>query len=301
MHSVMILAAGLGSRLLPLTEERPKALVPVGDRPLLSALAERLRAAGYRSAIINTHHRADDFRSVLQDLPIKIEESFEPEILGTAGGIANVRGRLSAPVVIHNADIDCQLDFAELAQRAALGGLCLACVRRSKGQGVVGVDTTGAVVRLRGETFAEEVHGADYIGVAALGADCLAELPTPGCLIGDYCLPRLRAGGRVDALCQSVQWNDIGSLPTYVEANFKWLASWQRRAPSPRSDASYVGVNASIGPQVNLVGCIVGARARVAGAGVIERCIVWPDAVATAPLRDVIVTRSGRVIPFPVA
>jgi mannose-1-phosphate guanylyltransferase len=301
MHSVMILAAGLGSRLLPLTEERPKALVPVGDRPLLAALAERLSLAGYRSALINTHHRADDFRSVLEELPIKVEESFEPEILGTAGGIANVRGRLSAPVVIHNADIDCQLDFAELAQRAVHGGLCLACVPRSKGQGVVGVDHRGTVVRLRGESFAEEAHGADYIGVAALGADCLEELPIPGCLIGDYCLPRLRAGGRIDALCQTVQWNDIGSLPAYVAANFEWLATWQGRPPSQPPDASYVAGSASIDPQVSLVGCIVGARARVAGTGALERCIVWPEAVATAPLREAIVTRSGRVIPFSMA
>jgi mannose-1-phosphate guanylyltransferase len=295
----MILAAGFGSRLQPLTEERPKALVPVGDRPLLSILAERLSLAGYRSALINTHHRADDFRSVLEELPINVEESFEPEILGTAGGIARARERLSAPVVIHNADIDCQLDFAELTQRVVGGGLCLVCVPRSKGQGVVGVDETGAVVRLRGERFAEEEHGADYIGVAALGADCLAELPERGCLIGDYCLPRLRTAGRVDTLCQSVQWNDIGSLPAYIEANFKWLEAWQRQAPG--RDASYVGVNASIGPQVSLQTCILGSRARVAGTGMLERCIVWPDAVATAPLREVIVTRSGRVIPFPIA
>ena len=119
MHSLMILAAGLGSRLLPLTQERPKALVPVGDRPLLARLADRLSAAGHRSAIINTHHRAADFRSVLGGLALHFEESFEPEILGTAGGIANVRAKLSAPVIIHNADIDCQLDFTGLANQGS--------------------------------------------------------------------------------------------------------------------------------------------------------------------------------------
>lgn len=300
MHSVMILAAGLGSRLLPLTDERPKALVPVGDRPLLHRLAERLRVAGYRSALINTHHRAADFRSVLNDLPITFEESFEPQILGTAGGIANVRTKLKAPVVVHNADIDCQLDFADLAQRATSGGLCLACVPRARGEGVLGVDQDGGVVRLRGETFADEQHGADYIGVAALGADCLLQLPEQGCLIGDYCLPRLRAGGRIDVLCQAVQWNDIGSLPAYVEANFEWLSSWQRAAQvSPVT--SYVGPDASVSERVGLSGCIIGAHAQIAGAGVVERCIVWPGAAVTAPLHDAVVTSGGRMIPFSAA
>jgi NDP-sugar pyrophosphorylase family protein len=297
MHSVMVLAAGLGSRLQPLTEERPKALVPVGDRPLLCRLAERLSAAGYRSALINTHHRAADFRNVLSDLPIYFEESFEPEILGTAGGIANARSRLSTPLLIHNADIDCQLDFGNLAQRVASGGLCLVCVPRAKGEGVVGVDQSGAVVRLRGETFGVEQQGADYIGVAALGADCLAALPERGCLIGDYCLPRLRAGGRIEVLSRAVQWNDIGSLASYVEANLQWLSSWQQ-SQRAGTEQSFLGADASVAEQVRLTSCLVGSWAQIRGAGRVERCVIWPDAVVTAPLRDAVVTSGGRLIPF---
>lgn len=295
MHSLMILAAGLGSRLLPLTEERPKALVPVGDRPLLAWLADRLSAAGYRSGIINTHHRAADFRSVLGGLSLHLEESFEPEILGTAGGIANVRAKLTAPVIIHNADIDCELDFTGLASRVASGGLCLVCVPRAKGDGVVGVDPSGAVVRLRGETFGVEQHGADYIGVAALGADCLAQLPEQGCLIGDYCLPRLRAGGRIEALCRAVQWNDIGNLASYVESNLRWLSSWQTWQ-NLGSDGSYWGKGAYVEKDVQVLGCIVGAHARVTGGGALRRCVVWPGATVAGPLCDAVVTSSGRVI-----
>jgi NDP-sugar pyrophosphorylase family protein len=247
--------------------------------------------------LINTHHRAADFRNVLSDLPIYFEESFEPEILGTAGGIANVRAKLSAPVIIHNADIDCQLDFTGLASQVAAGGLCLVCVRRAKGEGVVGIDSSGAVVRLRGESFGVEEHGADYIGVAALAADCLAELPERGCLIGDYCLPRLRAGGRIEALCRAVQWNDIGNLASYVEANLKWLSSWQQ-TQTAGPERSYLGDGAQVGEAVRVLECIVGARARVLGEGSLQRCIVWPDATVVAPLRDAVVTASGRVIPF---
>jgi len=294
MHPVMILAAGLGSRLLPLTLELPKALVPVGDGPLLARLTARLHAAGYQSALLNTHHRATDFRSVFKDLPIHIEESFEPDILGTAGGIANVRHKLQRPLLVHNADIDCDLDFAALTAKVAAGGLCLAVAPREPGQGVVGVDEQGRVVRLRGEQFGNEQQGCDYIGVAALGADCLAQLPDRGCLIGDYCLPRLRSGGPIDTLRGPVQWNDIGSLVAYVDSNFSWLRQWQ--ASSARGGSAYIGAAVAIGSGVEVKGSIVGAAAKLSGSGLIERCIVWPGAPAKAPLKDAIVTSAGRVV-----
>jgi hypothetical protein len=116
-------------------------------------------------------------------------------------------------------------------------------------------------------------------------------------LIGDYCLPRLRAGGRIEALCRAVQWNDIGNLATYVEANLAWLSSWQQ-SQTVGPERSYVGDGVQVGEAVRPVGCILGARARILGEGSLERCIVWPDATVVAPICDAVVTTTGRVIPF---
>lgn len=285
MHCVMILAAGFGSRLRPLTDELPKALLPVGDGPMLQRLCGRLRRAGFTGAVINTHHRAEAFRSVFRSLHFNVEESFEPRILGTAGGIAAARERLSCPLLVHNADIDCDLDFSGLLQRVSTGGICLAVVPAAVGQGSVGLGEQGRVVRLRGEVFGTELYGGDYLGVAALGADCLAELPAEGCLIGDYCLPRLRAGAAVSTMVYDTTWNDIGTLSAYFEVNLSWLLQHQERAGQ-----SHVGPGAHVGAGVQLVDCIVGSDAEVEGNGRLERCVVWPGARARAGLRNAVVT-----------
>ncbi len=91
----MILAAGLGTRLRPLTDLLPKPLVPVGDRPAVAHVAERLAAAGIREVVLNTHHLAGAFTAeILAGLPIALRVVHEREILGTAGGVANASALL---------------------------------------------------------------------------------------------------------------------------------------------------------------------------------------------------------------
>src|SRR5215475_3749531 len=98
----MILAAGLGTRLRPLTDELPKPLVPVGDRPAVAHVAARLAAAGVCEAVLNTHHLASAFTPErLAGLPIAVHPIHEPEILGTAGAVANAAALLGeGPVVV---------------------------------------------------------------------------------------------------------------------------------------------------------------------------------------------------------
>ena len=86
----MILAAGLGTRLRPLTDNRPKALVEVGARPLLEITLSRLRAFGIREVIINVHHFADMVAGYLKannNFGMRIEVSHEDVLLDTGGGL----------------------------------------------------------------------------------------------------------------------------------------------------------------------------------------------------------------------
>src|SRR5262249_14884373 len=103
----MILAAGLGTRLRPLTDQLPKPLVPVGDRPAAAPVAARLAAPGVREAAINVHHLAVAFTPErLAAVPIALHVIHEPEILGTAGGVANAAAVLGdGDVVVWNADV----------------------------------------------------------------------------------------------------------------------------------------------------------------------------------------------------
>jgi len=285
----MILCAGLGTRLRPLTEELPKPLVPIGDRSILAHTAVQLAAAGFRGAVINTHHLPEAFASEISSLPLRIEAIHEPVIRGTAGGVAGARALLGpAPVLVWNGDILVQPPVDDLL--AAVGqGLCLAVAPRPVGQGTVGLGADGRVVRLRGERFGDESAGGDYVGVAALGARCLQGLPGEGCLIGDVALPLLRRGDRVWTRPVSGDWTDAGDPGSYLEANLGWLA---RHA---NHEGSWLGPGAQLESGVRLSHSVVGAGAQIRGEGPVARCVVWPGATAQAPLSDAIVTRRSVV------
>lgn len=296
MASVFLLCAGLGTRLRPLTDELPKPLVPVGDAPLLGHITRALRAAGFDRAIGNTHHLPNCFSNLADELSLRVEWHHEPEILGTAGGIAAVRDRLEhAPLLLWNGDILAEPPIQALLERArATRTLCLGVALRPPGEGSVGLGAHDEVVRLRGERFGEERRGGDYIGVAGLAPECWAALPPRGCLVGDYALPLLRRGGTVTAVPVPRPWDDLGDVPSYFRANLSWL---QRRSDAP--ERSWVGSNVSREAAVQLDQSVIGAGARLVGRGFITRCVVWPGATATAPLEDAIVTRSGRVVREP--
>jgi mannose-1-phosphate guanylyltransferase len=287
----MILAAGLGTRLRPLTTELPKPLVPLGDRPLVAHIAARLATAGFSELVMNTHHGADKFRTHIERLGLSIHLVHEPVIRGTAGGIAGCRADFGpAPIVVWNGDIIADPPIATLLARAG-DGLAVAVAPRPREEGTLGLDGAGRIVRLRGETFGAEVTGADYIGVAALGAAVLAALPAAGCLIGDCALPLLRRGEVVRAVVTTEPWTDIGSLAAYHDANIAWV----ERLAGP--GGSWVHPRSVVASGVELRTSIVGDGARIDGTGTVERCVFWPGARATAPLRDRIVTTAGRQVP----
>lgn len=118
MKQAMIFAAGMGTRLKPLTDVIPKALVPVGDKPLLQIVLERLLDAGIHDVVVNVHHKAGqicNYLNLLQshyDVKISISDESE-QLLETGGGIRKARGLFDAeaPILIHNVDILSNVDL----------------------------------------------------------------------------------------------------------------------------------------------------------------------------------------------
>jgi len=286
LHHAMILCAGFGVRLKPLSEELPKPLVPVGDRSVLAHIATCLSAAGYRSAVVNTHWLPDKFEAITNILDLDLTLIHEPEILGHAGGIAGARPVLQAPVIVWNGDIlidEPPLD--ELVARVrASGGVCLA-VAPAVASGTIGLDAAGRMVRVRGQSFGAEVHAVDYIGLLALGDAALAELPERGCLIDDFMLPRLRRGEPVETCLTHSGWQEVGSLAGYWSANERWLSHHANHG-----EHSYVHPSARVAASVQLRSCVVGANARIDGVGSVASSVFWPDSRATAPIDNAIVT-----------
>src|SRR5208282_91311 len=123
----MILAAGLGTRLRPLTDDRPKALVEINGRTLLEITIQRIAAFGVREVIVNVHHFADRIAAYLKSknsFGLRIEISREDDLLlDTGGGLKKAAwffledtNRLDEPFLLHNVDVISTIDFGRMVQ-----------------------------------------------------------------------------------------------------------------------------------------------------------------------------------------
>ena len=114
----MILAAGLGTRLRPLTDNTPKALIPVRGKPLLYYLIKRLKKAGVNEIIINVHHHASQIIDYVKknDFDIRIEISFEKTLLDTGGGLKKSAWFFDdkQPFILHNVDVLSSIDLTKM-------------------------------------------------------------------------------------------------------------------------------------------------------------------------------------------
>jgi MurNAc alpha-1-phosphate uridylyltransferase len=123
----MILAAGRGERLRPLTDRLPKALAEAGGKALIAWQLKRLAAAGFREVVINVAWLGERIEALLGNgsaFGVSIAYSREPQPLESAGGIANARALLgTGPFALVNADVYCDFDLAALRERALEGHL----------------------------------------------------------------------------------------------------------------------------------------------------------------------------------
>lgn len=132
----LIFAAGLGTRLKPITDSLPKALVPVGGKPLIEHVSRKLHAAGVESVVVNVHHFADMVEewTLRQDImPVQVSDERE-RLLETGGGILHARPYLEGcgRFLIHNVDIISDLDLAWFESKFIDGALSTLLVSERK-------------------------------------------------------------------------------------------------------------------------------------------------------------------------
>ena len=139
MKQAMILAAGLGTRLKPLTDTMPKALVPVGGTPLLDINIRRLQQQGYDRFVVNVHHFAQQIRDYVarQDYAPLVQFSDETsQLLETGGGLKKAQQlfRDDEPILIHNVDILDNVDYEWLRRQHLADEDAVLLVSRRKTQ-----------------------------------------------------------------------------------------------------------------------------------------------------------------------
>lgn len=321
----MVLAAGLGTRLRPLTGLLPKPAVPVAGLPLVQYAFARLARGGVRRAAVNTHHLPREMegaaRGAARATGIEVSVSEEPVIAGTGGALREARGLLAGAelVVLWNGDVLFDLDLAPLLDAHRRGGaaatMVLAPMPEGSGYAAVEVDPGMAVRRIAGRgPGGEELTPLHFTGVHLLSPEILDRVPEEPfeCDINRHVYPPLLASGRVRGLVAPGYWNDLGTPARYLAANLDLLsgrAGAALPAADPRSglEEREPGVFLAGGARVEagsvlLAPVLVGEGTRVcAGAAVGpcavlgSRCLVERGAeVARAVVWDGTAVRAGE-------
>ncbi|HEY3196890.1 MAG TPA: NDP-sugar synthase [Nitrospirales bacterium] len=247
----MILAAGYGTRLRPLTLSLPKPLLLVGGRPLLVWNLLLLKQHGITEALINLHYRGDQIVEALGDgsrYGMRLAYSHEPVILGTGGGIEQAQSYFgNLPFLVLNGDTisDCDLTALIETHRAAQARATLAVREDSRAVdwGAVMVDADSRILQIKGEPALAQQPATDRIAVPAsymfAGAHVLepdvvkAIPPGPGSIIDVY-IELLRQGQPLTAYRMSGYWSDIGTPERYAAAQqdvSKGLLALARKNP----------------------------------------------------------------------
>ncbi|MGE5189774.1 MAG: sugar phosphate nucleotidyltransferase [Gemmatimonadota bacterium] len=312
----MILAAGLGTRLRPLSYELPKPVVPVLGRPLCTYNMEFLSRAGVREFVLNLHTHPRLIRqrvTAWAGRKMRVEYAMEPVILGTGGGIWNARGFLSGGTFVA-ANGDTIVGFplaAALAfhrERKALATLVL-FPDPAKRYTPVWIAPDSRITGF-GSEAGEGARSGFYTGCQIVEPDLLARIP-PGrasCVIRETYRPLVAAGAPVFGFLTSGTFREFGSPADYLSGTLALLVEKAQEGKLPRADAPGVTIappvfisprakiapGATVGPDV-----VIEEDASVGEGAAVSRSILWPGA-SLAPgqtLAGAILTPARRVTP----
>ncbi len=297
----MILAAGLGTRLLPHTRQRPKPLFPVLNRPLLHLTVNRLREAGFAEIVVNAHHlRQQIKRSLAGDAAIIVQE--EEEILGTGGGLQKALSNFNRdPVLVVNGDIYHSIDYREVCRFHRQAGADVTLVLHDWPRfNSVTVDEAMHITGFRGNSAGSQPgeRTLAFTGIHVINPAVLATIP-PGVnssIISCY-EKLLRESGTVQAfLATGHYWTDMGTPADYLglhEGLLTGSVPVYDELAIPDAER-FAGLDhAVVAEDVTLLDWVcLGREARIGAGATLQRTVVW-DGVrvpAGAVIRDAIVS-----------
>ena len=226
----MVLAAGLGTRLRPLTATLPKPLLPLGREPLLVWNLLLLRRHGIRDVMINLHYLGEQIRRALGDgskWHMRLVYSHEPVLLGTGGGIRHVEEFFrDGPFLVLNGDTVAALDLSRLVahhrEEEALATMALRDDPDVEQWGVVETDQRDRVLRIHGKGRPAQEGGAPssrrmFAGIHVLDPLMLRHVPQGrGVSILDAYVAGLEKGATIAGYVFSGYWSDVGTPERYA-------------------------------------------------------------------------------------
>jgi mannose-1-phosphate guanylyltransferase len=280
-----VLGAGLGTRLRPLTDELPKPLIPIFQKPLITFALDHLMAFGVERFIINTHRLPESFEHVFQENSYaghSVRLVNEPVLLDTGGGIKNVQSLLATePFIVYSGDILTDVDLEPLikehfrAQNDVTLGL-----RRNTGLGAGVVARDGRIVGISNESNPTE--NFDYANVSVWNADIFRRIPSNQKVSFIPIITKwIRENGRIGGVVlDDGKWFNIGSRTEYLDVHRRILREdWKPYYVKTRDWPERIAKSAVVDASAELRGCsVVGEHCRVGAEAILEDTILWPSA-----------------------
>jgi mannose-1-phosphate guanylyltransferase len=322
----LVLAAGLGTRLRPLTEATPKPLLPVVGKPVLAHTLDRLAAAGCDAVAINLHHHGGQIRAAFGDSyqGMPITWSVEPRLLGTLGALEPLHGFLAAAevVLLINGDSLCNWPLAELLARHRERGATATLLLASRPDaadfgGGVAVGRDGGILSFRPAGAARGKRRLVFAGAHALAPSLLIRIASraaaeavPADIVRDLYEPLLaERPGSLASLTTGRRWHDLGTPRRFLAATLEWLPAGRRgAAPLWIAAGALVEAGATVRRSSVEAGCRVGKGAwiedsvlltgsQVEAGSVVRRSILGPGTVlpAGSEILDQVVA-AGRAV-----
>jgi len=301
-----ILAAGLGTRLRPLTLSTPKALVPVLNRPLLGLWLLQLQRAGCSRVAVNTHHLSDQVHQFVEThKPPGLEVILrpEPELLGTGGGLGSLAAALKEePFLAANVDVLTDLDLAGLwagHEREALATLVL---HDFPPLNRVWLSLEGEVLDIGGKPRQSPAQALAYTGIQLVSPQLRKWLPAEGYAdLVNIWRRIISQGGLLKGKVVSGHfWQDLGTLDGYLAAHRRLLsgvplalASWFPEVQDP-----LLGEGTVVAPGVTFAGGVCLGREVTVGEGAwLKNTVVWDQAEISPKVRleNCVVGRRAKV------
>lgn len=229
----MIMAAGVGSRLMPLTAEVPKPMVPIVNKPVMKYCLELLKSHKVTEIIANTHYKAEEITGYFGDgkkLGINMQYSYEEQLLGTAGGVKNNRWFLDETFAIVSGDALTNINLTEMhkfhKEKGALATLALTPVEDVSQYGVVVMDDNNKITAFQEKPKkAEALSNMVNTGIYIFEPEIFEYIPEGVYDFGKELFPKLaRNKGEIYGFVTHDYWCDVGSLEVYKQANWDVLS-----------------------------------------------------------------------------
>ncbi len=286
----LVLAAGRGERLRPLTEQSPKPLLPVLGASILERTLRRLAAAGVESTAVNLFHLGEQIPASLGPTVAGMPIDYRPEatLLGTLGPLGRL-GEFFAgcdPVLMANGDSLCDWPVAALVEAHRGGGAAATLLLSSRadadafGGGVV-VDENGEVLSFHGEGQRPGTRRGVFAGFHAIDPGLLRQVdPVPSDIVRDLYKPALERGLSIRGVFTSRAWHDLGTPRRYLEGV---LDECRRRAN--RSSGGWRHPSARVADDAEVVDSVIEASCDVGPGSSLERSLLLPGAAIGAGVR----------------